>query len=141
MVDSPTKFLYYSDTTNCVFKLLDTITALSIKGDEDFLNCLGKLFYVSDGEVAEYFESKGSELFYKGFKNVINYAYAKKDVSIERMLVYSLSMDVSVASNRELEKNRIHSFIKKKEREYYFSPAKKEYLNKFEKKIDPKIFD
>jgi hypothetical protein len=140
MLNMPSDYVHFYDTS-CVYKLLDTLTTLSIEGNETSLACLAKLYGASDGDVAEYFEVIGTELFYKGFEHVTTYAYETKNKNVEQILIDALSMHVSVSSNRKKELATIDSFVSGQEKQYNFSKSKRIYLDKLVKRINPKKFD
>ena len=140
----PQRFIQYSET-GCVYKLLDTLTSLSIKGNQGALASLDKLYQNSDGDVSEYFLDIGVKLFYDGFDNTVEYLFknsgSKKDNTLESAIVEALSMQVSGTSNKEKERKKIHAFIVKKEQELNLTAPYKEYLSKLEREINPEMFD
>ena len=52
---------------DCVFKLIDTLRYNSVLGSGRSLEVLGYLYRNSDGEISEYFDEIGVEIFYIRF--------------------------------------------------------------------------
>lgn len=142
ILNNPSLFIH--DNSNCVFKLLDTLTSNVIKyNDTSSLHMLDVLYGKSDGSISEYFLDIGIELFYSNFGTVIKYAYKNsenKKNNIEDILVDALSMDISNSYNHS-KNDSVKSFIRKQEKIFPFSEGEKIYINIFRTKINPSKFD
>ena len=129
----------------CVLSLIDSVSHYILKRkDFAFIECLDSLYSVSDGYVSEYFLEIGTKLFYKKFGLIIKYAYKEKynpQGSIEKLVIESLSSELSDTDNKNIYKKKLDDFMKKEFVKNNFTLDEIKYANKLESKINSSKFD
>lgn len=128
----------------CVLSLIDSITNYILKNDSVFIECLDSLFRVSDGYVSEYFLEIGTKLFYKKFALMTRYAYRERNTrkgNIEKLLVESLSSELSDTDNKMEYNKKIKNFMNTEFVKNKFSDNEIKYAKQMMSKLDPSKFD
>lgn len=111
----------------------------------EYFSCLDSLATVSDGYVSEYFMEIGIKVFYKRFGDFFSYLYSaheKKDKSaLERVMVESVSMQISDSDNAKEMERRINAHIDKEIKKGTFNVKQLQYLSLVRGRINPDMFD
>lgn len=140
------KKIIQSNRDKCVISLLDTLTARVIRnGGDEYFSCLDSLAIVGDGYVSEYFMEIGISVFYKRFREFFTYIYnahEKKSKSVlERVMVESVSMQISDSDNEKEMERKINTHIDKEIKKSTFNVKQLQYLSLVRGKINPDMFD
>lgn len=130
----------------CVIALLDTLTARVMRdGDSEYFSCLDSLAIASDGYVSEYFMEIGIKIFYKRFEELFIYMYnahtKKSKSALERVMVESVSMQISDSDNAKEMERRINVHIDKEIKKATFNTNQLQYLALVRGRINPDMFD
>lgn len=129
---------------DCVFKLIDTLRYNSVLGSGRSLEVLGYLYRNSDGEISEYFDEIGVEIFYIRFDVFANYVYLhrmEKSKDVEKMIIRGMSFEISMARNRSMKREELKKYILTQCKKYKYVKHKTDYLIGIEKQMNPSIFD
>jgi hypothetical protein len=138
------KLYLTNQNDDCVFKLIDTLRYNSVLGSARSLEVLGLLYRNSDGEISEYFDEIGVEIFYSGFDVFANFIYLHrkdKTKNVEKMIIRGMSFEISMAKNRRMKREDLKKYILNQCKKYKYLKHKTDYLLGIEKQMNPSIFD
>lgn len=140
------KKIIQDNKDECVITLLDTLTARVISnGGGEYFSCLDSLAIVGDGYVSEYFMEIGIRVFYKRFGEFFTYIYnaheKKSKSALERVMVESVSMQISDSDNAKEMERKINAHIDKEIKKGTFNVKQLQYLSLVRGKIDPDMFN
>lgn len=134
IISNPSKFVNGNIDDNCVHSLLDSLSSKSIRLNNDrYLKALGAICRISDGYVGEALSTIAVKQYYHNLEGLLS--FIDEDDCFKKMVIWGLSMEVSVGDDKTMSKIKDHAAKTK------LSPNERELVDKVLTEIDPEIFD
>jgi len=131
-----------SEQEECLFKLIDSLNNIFItRNNIQCLIALDSLNSKSDGFLSEYFDEIFKQSFYYNFQQLMLYLYSNDESSIKQSLIWALSLEISMASDKSLKKNEIIEYAKSQIIKTNFSKTEIEFINQIINKMDSTLMD
>jgi hypothetical protein len=128
---------------NCVIALIDSLYTNIIRtSNKEYLVALDSIVVHSDGYVSDYLEEIGVKLFYNKLPTLAHYLMGhdgKKRQAFERLIIESMSSELSDTGEPGKKRKKIAEFVEKKKRESKINEDEYKYIQTLMKRFDPKI--
>ena len=127
----------------CVLALIDSMYDNFIRSDNlKYLEALEAFYNESDGYVTEYLLEIGTKLFYKKLKLIATYLNRQKSTKgLEKLIVESMSSELSNADDVDKSREAIKKFIDKQIVKNKIGKEESAYLKRLIEKFDPTKFN
>lgn len=134
IISNPHKYINENNDDNCVLSIIDSLNSKSIKYEDiRYFQALEAICNISDGYISEYLMSVAIIQYYTNLNGLLT--FIKDNKCFKKMLIWGLSMDVSVGGDQNLNKIIYHAKNTK------LSKDKRIILDAVILEIDPTIFD